>query len=106
MNYQELDLPHKEQPDQSIPCEHCRIGHSQQTAVPYIQWLNGQIVVMPDVPAASCDICGYMEYDAGFIQKLDHLLNQLSKPGSGSHAPPRKHLKTEANSWPATRRSQ
>lgn len=106
MNYHELDLPHNEQQNQSIPCEHCRIGHSQQTAVPYIQWLNGQIVVMPDVPATSCDICGWMEYDAGYIQKLDHLLNQLSKLGSGGLTPPRKRLKNEANPWPTTSKSQ
>ncbi len=68
-----------------MSCEHCRIGHIQSTLTPYIQWLDGQIMIIPNAPASSCDVCGYMEYDAIFIHKLNHLLAQFSKttPSNG-----------------------
>ena len=69
-----------------MSCEHCRIGHYEDIFSPYIQWLEGQIMVIPNAPAYSCDICGYMEYDPHFMQKLNQLLSFLTDEET-SHGP-------------------
>ncbi len=87
-------------------CEHCHIGHFQSTRVPYLQWHQGQIMVIPDAPAASCDICGRMEYDAVFLFKLDYLLDQLSTHAQNSETAPSHPILIEQARWQPTRRSR
>ncbi len=88
-----------------MKCQHCRIGHYQSIQVPYIQWHNGRILVMPHAPASSCDVCGYMEYDAAFIYKLDYLLDKLSEQ-SPNLAPKQAHpIFIKSAQWSPTRRS-
>jgi len=60
-----------------IPCEQCRIGHCQPTTAPYIYWIKKQVLVMPNAPAYSCDICGQLQYDASFLTTLEMLLQEL-----------------------------
>lgn len=62
-----------------MSCEYCRIGHYEDIVTPYIQWLDGHIMVIPNAPAYSCDICGHMEYDPYFMQRLDQLLTHFAE---------------------------
>ena len=59
-------------------CENCRIGHFQPISTPYVNWLGGHILLIPDAPAVRCDICGEMRYDDGFINNLQFLLDQFA----------------------------
>jgi YgiT-type zinc finger domain-containing protein len=70
----------------SMNCENCRIGRFQPISAPYLRWLGDRIMVIPDAPANTCDICGKMTYDAGFISKLQLLLDQLTDDDESSIA--------------------
>jgi YgiT-type zinc finger domain-containing protein len=58
-------------------CEKCQIGRYRPTTAPYLRWLGSKIMLIPDVPAHTCDICGDMAYDADFMHRLQLLLDKL-----------------------------
>lgn len=89
-----------------MSCEFCRIGHYEDVVSPYIQWINGQIMVIPNAPAYSCDICGYMEYDFRFMQKLNHLLANLTDEETGATVAYQRPIMVNSTIIAATRRSQ
>ncbi len=55
-------------------CDHCHIGtrNLRHSSVTY--WVEGQLVILPDVPVWVCDICGDVEYEMENISKLERLL--------------------------------
>lgn len=87
-------------------CTHCHIGHYQSVQIPYVQWHDGQIMVIPDAPASSCDVCGYLEYDRGFLYKLDYLLDKLAKNSSVSDVPQPHSVMIEPAQWSPSGRSR
>lgn len=62
-----------------IVCEECRIGRYQATTAPYLQWVDGRMLVFPDAPAYTCDVCRYMKYDVRFVQNVEYVLNRLRR---------------------------
>jgi YgiT-type zinc finger domain-containing protein len=72
-------------------CEKCQIGHYRATTSPYLRWLGDKIMIMPDVPARTCDICGDTTYDADFLHRLQLLLEKLisEEPASKQTGRPR-----------------
>jgi hypothetical protein len=63
-------------------------------------------MVVPNAPAYSCDICGHMEYDANFLQKLNHLLNRFAEEDRNAAGKYRRPAVFEPTLMQATRRSQ
>lgn len=55
-------------------CDNCHIGtlNPRQTTVTY--WVEGQLVIMPNVPVWICDVCGDFEYEMENIARLEMLL--------------------------------
>jgi len=86
-------------------CQHCRIGHYELVTAPYVQWLDGRILVIPDAPAFSCDICGQMEYDYEFMIQLQYLLSRFANEPQNSRQTMRQPVLERPAGWPSTRRS-
>ncbi len=63
-------------------------------------------MVIPNAPAYSCDICGHMEYDAGFLQKLNHLLNRFADAAQNNTATHPRPVRFEPNLMHITNYSQ
>ena len=84
-------------------CEQCRIGHYQPIAAPYMRWLDDQIMVIPNVPAYTCDVCGQMQYDADFLQKLQYLLDRLTSDLPASKSATRPSVLEESPGWQPSR---
>jgi YgiT-type zinc finger domain-containing protein len=89
-----------------MSCEFCRIGHYESVVAPYIQWLDGHIMVIPNAPAYSCDICGHMEYDLRFVQQLDKLLTRLTNEETYDGAAFQQPIMANPAAMATTRRSQ
>ncbi len=89
-----------------MSCEYCHIGHYELSYSPYVHWYNGKIMVIPNAPAYSCDICGHMEYDAGFLQKLNHLLNRFADAAQNNTATHPRPVRFEPNLMHITNYSQ
>jgi YgiT-type zinc finger domain-containing protein len=56
-------------------CETCHLGRFQAERVPYIYTHQGQMQLIPDVPALVCDYCHYTIHDPHFMESLVQLLN-------------------------------
>ena len=46
-----------------IQCLNCRIGTLRRGKATYAQWLDDQLVLVPNVSAWQCDVCGDFAYD-------------------------------------------
>lgn len=89
-----------------MSCEYCHIGHYELSYSPYLHWYHGKIMVIPNAPTYSCDICGHMEYDDKFLQKLNHLLNRFAEAEQNTAAPYRRPAVYEPVLMTAPRRGQ
>ena len=61
-------------------CTHCHIGSLQARPITYANWHTGLFVVMPNMPAWQCDVCAYLEVDAGAMSKIMPLLGPVTQP--------------------------
>ena len=59
-----------------MKCENCRIGRYRPTTLPYVTDLDGEILIIPNVPAYVCDVCRRSQYDPGYMIFVQHLLDQ------------------------------
>ncbi|PID84639.1 MAG: hypothetical protein CSA11_05115 [Chloroflexi bacterium] len=58
-------------------CGVCRIGRCQPAKVPYLYWVDDQVMVMPDSPALICDVCGQVQFESAFLVRIERLLQEL-----------------------------
>lgn len=61
-------------------CPNCHTGTLHQRSVNYGNWHAGQYVVVPNLPAWSCDVCALCQIDAAALQRLLPLLGPLTPP--------------------------
>lgn len=61
-----------------IRCEDCGIGHYQPISTPYLLPLGKYMMVIPNAPAYSCDVCGYRSFDEAFLQAIHNMLAQAA----------------------------
>ncbi|MFQ5398739.1 MAG: hypothetical protein ACE5E7_03985 [Anaerolineae bacterium] len=89
-----------------VNCEKCRIGRCHQSLVPYITRINEQLLVIPNTPAYTCDICGHLAYDVVFINQIYLLLDHLTDDTAERESIRKQHPLIEPPGWQSTRRSQ
>ena len=58
-----------------LVCNQCRVGRLHDIRVPYVREYQGQLLVIPNVPAGICDICDEVEYDMAYMTRLLCLLD-------------------------------
>lgn len=56
-------------------CHACHVGRMERGRVSFLKWINGKLIVIPDFPAWTCDICGSYEYEAGALIELQAMLS-------------------------------
>ncbi len=61
-------------------CPNCRTGTLRQRTVNYANWHAGQYVVVPNMPAWSCDVCALCQIDADALQRLLPLIGPVTRP--------------------------
>lgn len=57
-------------------CKVCRVGRLSPDYVPYLHLWDGQIMVIPNVPALVCDTCQHTEHDPAFMDQIDQLIHK------------------------------
>lgn len=81
----------------AIQCLNCRLGTLKLGSATYTQWLGSQLVLVPNVLAWQCDVCGDFAYDDETLTRVELLLgsqierrkpatDRQSQAGSGSHS--------------------
>lgn len=67
-------------------CSRCQIGHLRPGLYPFTRVYNGMLVSIPDMPSFTCDVCGFVEYDASSLAGLETLVGKLRRAGNGARA--------------------
>jgi YgiT-type zinc finger domain-containing protein len=73
-------------------CPHCRAGNLRRRTVNYANWHAGLYVVVPNLPAWSCDVCALCQIDADAVQRLIPLIGPVTQPDPTQ---PRRVAKTQ-----------
>ncbi len=68
-------------------CSVCHFGRLRPRRVTYVQMFEGRPVVIPNVPALVCDVCGERVLDDQVLARLSGLLSQ---DGRHPPSPPRR----------------
>ena len=61
-------------------CPHCRAGNLRRRIVNYANWHAGMYVVVPNLPAWSCDVCALCQIDQDALQRLLPLIGPVTRP--------------------------
>jgi len=61
-------------------CPNCHTGQLRLRTVNYGNWHAGQYVVVPNLPAWSCDVCALCQIDAEALQRLLPLIGPVTQP--------------------------
>lgn len=85
-------------------CEVCGIGRTHLVTLPYMRPLGRRMMVLPNAPAARCDVCGDVTFDPYFVQVLDQMLRQLARERQ-SKKRQQQRLAERQPSLPTARRS-
>lgn len=59
-------------------CPACRAGRLQRRSMPYLEWHGKELLIVDQMPALVCDVCGERAYDHEALETLQQLL--WSKP--------------------------
>lgn len=57
-------------------CEFCQTGQMHPENVPSIQVINGQLIIIPDVPSLVCNHCQHTILDPQFLEQVDGIFEQ------------------------------
>ena len=72
-------------------CPVCHVGKLQERKITYTQVYEGQFIVIPNVEALVCDVCGEKVFDNIVLRRLNGLLGgdrqNLQKVWSGQSLP-------------------
>jgi YgiT-type zinc finger domain-containing protein len=55
-------------------CSNCHVGHLSDMRSTYTQWHDGELIVVPNVPAQVCDYCGEIHFHPIVLERLQQLL--------------------------------
>jgi YgiT-type zinc finger domain-containing protein len=61
-------------------CPQCRAGSLHRRTVNYANWHAGLYVVVPNLPAWSCDVCALCQIDPEALQRLLPLIGPVTRP--------------------------
>jgi YgiT-type zinc finger domain-containing protein len=61
-------------------CPNCHTGYLQPRTINYGNWHAGQYVVVPHLPAWSCDVCALCQIDTEALQRLLPLIGPVTQP--------------------------
>lgn len=57
-------------------CPRCQIGTMQPTTATYTAMYRGSLLSIPNIPAWTCDICQYTEYEDMAMGRLEALAGE------------------------------
>jgi hypothetical protein len=68
-------------------CPRCQIGVLKPGLATYTSTVRGMFVSAPSMPAYTCDVCQFREFDEQALTYLDALVGQMSLPQAAPRSP-------------------
>ena len=62
------------EPELVVQCLNCRIGTLRRGKATYTQWFGDDLVLVPNVSAWQCDVCGDFAYEDETLARVELLL--------------------------------
>lgn len=75
---------------ESLQCLSCHIGTVKQTRATFSQWLDGQLIMLPNCVAWKCDICSALQYDDATIRRVELVVGSQIQRHQHAHPKPAK----------------
>ena len=70
----------------STKCDECQVGRCRPAPMTYIRRLGSHMVVFPNAPACRCDMCGRTNFDPGFLQTMQAMMESYTRnPNKYAH---------------------
>ncbi len=66
-------------------CDICHIGAMQPLTATYTAWLDGNLVVLPNVDGWMCDVCGEFVHDQETVTRTELLLGSRTRSVHDGH---------------------
>lgn len=57
-------------------CPQCQIGHLQTSRLTYVRVVDGMVMSVPEMPAHTCDVCGFQEFERSLVAHVEALVGQ------------------------------
>lgn len=61
-------------------CPRCQIGRCHPDRITYVHMYEGSVLRVPNMPAYTCDVCGYQELEPAAMARLEMLVGKLDTP--------------------------
>ena len=86
-------------------CKSCRFGRYHAADQTFMSQYGDQLIVINNVPAHRCDMCGHTCFDEAFTNRLQLLLDQLTNNSPIVNEQVVQETKPDSQSWHPARRS-
>lgn len=90
--------------DPTTQCEICHIGTRRPQKTTYTVWVDGQLILLPNVVAWVCDMCADAEYESETIEWLELLLGIEPDQGNTDQVVDSRRLASNLSSRISDRR--
>ena len=71
----------------AILCPQCQIGHLQPGKQTYVRVDGSMVISVPNMPAVTCDVCGYHEFEEHALIEVEALVSDAKRPISARTTP-------------------
>ncbi len=86
------------------PCLNCRIGYMRPRRITYASHHGDLFVVVPNMPAYICDVCGNRQYDEEALMQLTPLIGPRGESGRVPDVGPEPRDRSPGPGWGTHRR--
>lgn len=86
------------------PCPNCRIGYMRPRRITYAGYHGDLFIVIPNMPAYVCDVCGHRQYDEEALMRLTPLIGPREEGGRGQEVGPEPPDRPQGPGWRTHRR--
>lgn len=88
-----------------MKCRRCHIGRFQATKLPYLTMLDDHLLVVPNVSAYRCDMCGNVKFNKALMERVHYLLDKLSQGVMPPQTADRLAISEQLANWQSTGRT-
>jgi hypothetical protein len=88
-----------------MKCKQCNIGRFQSAKMPYMMMLDNKLLVLPNVTALRCDVCGNVQFNEVILERVQYLLHKLAQGDIPTQTADRLAISEQLAHWHSSGRN-